>query len=345
MAILEAGSGGGRLSVSLTTTLYVEETLVLEGPRGRRNVPFRWGTADESSTARADANYRIEFAPDGHALAVARDPGNDWQYVPLDAGEHVITCEHITFQMPWDQAPATTDWLLKVLAAHRESAPTHFELGHAMLGCAVARPDDSEFQVAVTRAYATGALLLPRSDPDGVAHLRQMTRRHSAVRRLLLDSIAVPRAAEIMERMRDPEAQEALAEAMSRAVRVRSPSEISRLNDDQDADLARSLAVMTRDLGTASERVRATLMETALLPRGEGVLVQLYCLQALEGVDRSRAGEAAARMEGVPCAHGAAPWSWEPDELWGRVRNQGWDSENQRYFTLCCWATAARSEN
>jgi hypothetical protein len=113
---------------------------------------------------------------------------------------------------------------------------------------------------------------------------------------------------------------------------------VLRANPEEETPLALSLAILTHELRTASPEVRAILAEAVL---GRALLSSLYCLQTLLVVDPDLARETAARVEGVPCDHGEAPWDSDPRTLGVTVRNRGWDAKNERYYLPCCWVTAA----
>lgn len=109
--------------------------------------------------AELGAKYAIDFAPDGHALAVSTD-GAEWTYVGLDAGKHPTHCRHQSFAGKagdgsiWNNAPTTRALALDILTDHRNARHGSYmtELDDSF-HYAQEHPDDAELWSAVDELF------------------------------------------------------------------------------------------------------------------------------------------------------------------------------------------------
>lgn len=326
----ETKVSGGRVPAP-GTYWYVAQTVVLRGPGGERKFVL-WknggtlGYAED--VARAQAEFTLKFAADGHALAISEDRGATWRCLALDVPGEPLWCPHVVLRAesggdPFAAQPDTRALVLAMCAA--PGAPAHAEPAEARewaaaAAFAAARPDDVELHKAVARAAilpGRGFLATVMPDPP-LAGLRAIARAEAPVGDVLRAALAASdgtwtreslNAASLLEDCDDEETQSAVAGALARSV--------GKLRGMEGADLCQ--LTLARVVARITEKRRAAppAVEEALvcLLEGAGDLQgELYVLRGLVALDSERARAAVAALAAKAGDGERPPWPASFDE-------------------------------
>jgi hypothetical protein len=279
---------------------------------------YRSGDSDaESVNAEASADYRVRFAPDAHAVAVAKDDSTSWRYVALDiddepfthweVGEFVTPSEDAD---PWAHAPSTSAFVGK-LFQHIEAGgdpryadvlrTTAYACRHTNDGDLAARLMDMMLSHSKTIAIEAGPDV-ERKEREQLKNLRDclcdIARSHVVLRTKLSQVFEKTSASEraranalaiMTELGGEPE--------LASMVRVTSSTLAARENPPKAepfGDFADALAVAVATHMEAGKQipvdVRQKLVEAALLVK-LGATARGAVLRAASGLDGDSAAE------------------------------------------------------
>jgi len=229
--------------------------LSLEGPRGAQKVTLDYAT--NSETARVEglrrSSWRLEFAPDGHALAIARK-GEPWSYVGLDVTPPLY-CRHAPFE-EWSRAPSTRALVLEILAtstvpevtAGRSHADQTWELARvgrsaaqrhlaslryslvaelrSALAWVKAHPDDGEARIALADALALPGPQLDAMRAEALQVARGLAQSHADLRAHLIASMEgarFPAVSSVLREVPTAEVARAYARVLEGAMAEATP--------------------------------------------------------------------------------------------------------------------------
>lgn len=332
--------------------LYV---LVLQG-REEQHVLLRrlsaydfdtYGTPGPAFRAAAQASFRLEFAPDGHALAVSSDGGTEWRLVGLDTAGAPLYCEHRLLRGlgatgGWVSAPSSRDVAEDVLAARGvrgkpedHGGPRFDEELLAAGDYAWQHRDEAELRLALARAFARHALVWER-EPWGTLRrrVREIARGDPAVRAALLalacgaEPEAGAGAAYVLAGTDDGAALEELALAVRERMRGRGPA------PKEQAWAAASLAAARRKASRPALQALLDVAQSVEPSADDWKPVRVSAVRALASLEDPAASAALQRLAVGECDQALDPWPeefLEPDET----------DDTSLWHGLACWARAA----
>lgn len=162
-----------------TNAAFVSHTMTIEGDHDRGHLSVFLGTWYEGGTPKSlfqemrDTPYDVEFAPDGHAIAVSTDHKKTFtifDLTPSETGTAPFYCPHVHFDKlaPW---PDVRRLVLEVLDESSGAASTHHHdasvttkapikdndgelLGAALYACKLEQ-SDAELHRALIDAYVS----------------------------------------------------------------------------------------------------------------------------------------------------------------------------------------------
>lgn len=343
---------------------FVSYSLGLRGGSAPIDVELERIFIEELSTKQAEAMRRgpdrIDFARDGHALALARAGETARRYVALDAGPRPLYCRHVTFGTatdPFAGAPTTRDLAIAILRTTRGGAhdaepgplsPGHFErelTGATAYACA--HRDDPELRNAVAGALvARGSSLSSTRVVDPLVDCAgEIGRADVEPRNILLAAVGaqepemqnqVARAARALALGNDPRSAEAIAAALHAPAASRVTA-----NDSMcwtRASLAWSLAKLTDARTSATDAVLGALVDVALSPQpcpdGYGaVAARIYAVRALGVLHSPIAQKTLEDLAKSTCAH--------PIERWPASYTSWSEAFIDTSHDVGCWAQGA----
>jgi hypothetical protein len=378
--VWQAAWPGPAFDVEATAYQLVEHQLVLFDARGEH--PFvldrhYLGSAADGIQvpwpdfqALLDARYQILAALDGHALALSTDGGATLRYAGLDAGAEPLWCPHRTWRPapgdPFAGAPTTRALALEIFAATDPAVPSihrgpdgpsvaRFERELRPAGAfACLHPTDAEIVRAFATALVSERSYLTSADERPLLDcLGAIARTDPAVRAVFLAALARAGAAHELARTRaadvlgagdGPDAQQALAGALTRE--DFDPGEGCRTLSAFTAALAR--LTMTRKAAGDEARRALVTIAAGRLPAKPGCApeapahadARANAIRGLAAIARVDAEALAALRDlgRAPCE--PSPWSPAPLPAWTAELQGARDAAGNRYASAC-WARAA----
>jgi hypothetical protein len=313
----------GRGGIGSETCWKVSHVLVLTGRDGETKQTFfstPGRSAGEEETTEAEAQFRLLWSPDTHAVAVSKS-GGAWRRIALDIERGILYCEHVESNAsnPFSELPDTRTLVLALLQRH----PPHEVVEEASEWGAVCSfversPGDAELRIAFALASireATRVDLSAKDQPtrDPVLALATNSEIRAACFEYLksfpdiADQKGARNAVILLEAQPDASVQRAVADALVRAVRCQN-GDRSYKAKTLHGSLARTLMRITEQLRTASPETIEILrsMMSDSLKQGDAVLA--FCLRAYLAIEPMQPRGFLEGMAKNSCD--ACPMSW-----------------------------------